>query len=444
MELYANTVSGGFTNLHFKDKEKEKQFVLFNHFYNIDANRRGLILSFGIWALLILYAFLFYRYALLSVSLSIILIDYPFFIALLILLPRPNLVELYQWLCAICNVCAGIVGIVLNFLVLRDALAGTVYLVGIQLAAFFFIRIRHTLAVFASLAYTAICQLIVILCGFFDAKYLFVLSWAMWTFELIFIVAGYALETATRKYFSEQKARDELLAGILPLSIAEELKSKGSTKPVRIESATILFSDFVHFTSATKGIEPISVIALLNGYFTAFDSMTQKHNLERLKTIGDGYMCAGGIPDNNNTHPIDACLMALEMLKYVKDQMQNIEGIAWNIRIGINTGSVTAGIIGSSKFSYDIWGEAVNIASRHESSGIEGSINVSKATYLLTKGFFDFKPRGQIEIKGGEKLDMYELMGIKEKYIGVDGLNKEYHDTYEKLAKGELLLGYDV
>jgi class 3 adenylate cyclase len=155
-------------------------------------------------------------------------------------------------------------------------------------------------------------------------------------------------------------------------------------------------------------------------------------------------MCAGGIPDKNNTHPIDVCLMAIEMLKFVKGKIRQDEGLAWDIRIGINTGSVTAGIIGSSKFSYDIWGEAVNIASRHESSGIEGSINVSKGTYLLTRGFFDYRSRGEVEIKGGERLRMYELTEIKEKFMNAGKVSTIFHDTYAKVANGELLLGYDV
>ena len=137
--------------------------------------------------------------------------------------------------------------------------------------------------------------------------------------------------------------------------------------------------------------------------------------------------------------------MALEMLRYVKDQMKQNDSIAWDIRIGINTGSVTAGIIGSSKFSYDIWGEAVNMASRHESSGIEGGINVSKGTYLLTKSFFDYRPRGPVEIKGGEKLDMYELVGVKERYLDSSGnLRGEFLEVHDKINRGELLLGFDV
>jgi class 3 adenylate cyclase len=278
----------------------------------------------------------------------------------------------------------------------------------------------------------------------YDVKYLVLISFAIWVFEIVLLVAGRELEMATRRYYSEEKVKSQLLTSILPLSVAEELQLTGSSRPVRIESATILFSDFVHFTRATKGIDPISVVAFLTGYFTAFDYMAEKHRVERLKTIGDGYMCAAGVPDISKTHPIDVCLLALDMLRYVKSKLQEKEGMYWDIRIGINTGSVTAGMIGKSKFSYDIWGESVNVASSHESSGIEGGINVSKSTYLLTRSFFDYQARGKVEIKGGEQLDMYELVGVKPKYVGESGLNQEYYDIYGKLAKGEMLLGFDV
>jgi class 3 adenylate cyclase len=242
----------------------------------------------------------------------------------------------------------------------------------------------------------------------------------------------------------EYSRSETLLHNILPASVAEELKAKGLSRPVRVESATILFSDFVHFTQATRGIEAISVIAMLNGYFTCFDSLAAKHRIERLKTIGDGYMCAGGVPETNNTHPVDACLMALQMLRHVKLQMRSQDGASWDIRIGINTGSVTAGIVGSSKFSYDIWGESVNIASRHESSGVEGGVNVSRCTYLLTRNLFNFAPRGCIEIKGGETMEMYQLLGVKPEYVTGGKLNAVFRETYSKIDAGALLLGFDI
>jgi adenylate cyclase len=444
MELYADSIREGLLSLRFKDQSIEKAFITYNDLSNKQANRNGIIMSILAWGAVVLYAFLFYRNSLMIIAIPIFFLLYPYFIIQLILFSKPRFLSFYQLSCAIANCAAGIVTIFVFFIAIRDVLLGGIFFIGLPTFAFFVLRIRYNLAAIASLLYTAACQLAIVICGFYNIQILVVLSVCIWYIQFMALIAGRALETAHRHLFSEQNAKNALLTSMLPLSIAEELQHKGSSRPVRIESATILFSDFVHFTSATKGIEPISVISLLNGYFTAFDSMTKNHHIERLKTIGDGYMCAGGIPDKSNTHPIDVCLMALEMLKYVKEQIQKHEGISWDIRIGINTGAVTAGIIGSSKFSYDIWGEAVNMASRHESSGIEGGINVSKGTYLLTKGFFDFKARGQIEIKGGEKLDMFQLLGIRQQFLGAGGLTKEFHEMYGKILGGELLLGYDI
>jgi class 3 adenylate cyclase len=351
----------------------------------------------------------------------------------------------YQWLSATVNCFVGINGSILNFLVIRNSILGTLFVIINQVVAFFGIRKRFPLAVISTLLFTGVSQLIMLSGSVSNDKSVLLMSLGIWIIEFFLVTTGHELDIAARKHFVEQNTKDELLSSILPVAVADQLKATGSSRPVRIESATILFSDFVHFTSTTKGIEPISVIALLNGYFTAFDGLAQTHKIERLKTIGDGYMCAGGVPDKSNTHPIDVLLMALEMLRYVKDQMKQNDSIAWDIRIGINTGSVTAGIIGSSKFSYDIWGEAVNMASRHESSGIEGGINVSKGTYLLTKSFFDYRPRGPVEIKGGEKLDMYELVGVKERYLDSSGnLRGEFLEVHDKINRGELLLGFDV
>jgi class 3 adenylate cyclase len=444
MKSYADTIRGGLLNLRFTDEDLEKEFIAFNDMSNRRSNQNGTRLSYVVWAILILISFLFYRGSLLTVSLPILGILYPYLAIELIVMSKTKYMKYYQALCTVGNLFFTILSIALTFLVMRDPFVGTLFFVGAIMYAFFMLRIRYTLAATTTLIDTAICQLVVILCGLFDEKYVAVISFAIWVFQFILLIAGRELEIATRRYFSEQKSKSQLLTSILPLSVAEELQQTGSSKPVRIESATILFSDFVHFTTATKGIDPISIVALLTGYFTSFDSMAETHHVERLKTIGDGYMCAAGIPDISRTHAIDICLLALDMLQYVKDALRQQDGSSWNIRIGINTGSVTAGIIGRSKFSYDIWGEAVNVASRHESSGTEGAINVSKSTYLLTKNFFNYHPRGQVEIKGGDMLDMYELVGIKAKYMGESGLNAEYQETYGKIAKGEILLGFDV
>ncbi len=264
-------------------------------------------------------------------------------------------------------------------------------------------------------------------------------------------IGGLTIEIYIRRAFLErmetekQRQRTQsLLLSFLPETVVEELNARGSSRPIRVESATILFSDFVHFTRITRGIDPVSVVAVLNAYFSSFDAAAKEHNVERLRIIGDGYMCAGGVPCPNRTHAIDVCTMALEMLHYVSEARSLDAEIGWQVRIGINTGMVTAGIVGKSKFSYDIWGDAVNTASRLETSGVEGGINVSKCTYLLTRNIFDFRPRGLVEIKGGESLEMYELLGLKPTFVSEGKPNALFSDAYRRIQVGELLLGFDI
>jgi class 3 adenylate cyclase len=248
-----------------------------------------------------------------------------------------------------------------------------------------------------------------------------------------------------KKVRVEQERSDGMLFAILPKDVAEEIKANGSYKPVRIESATVIFTDFVDFTKSTSGVEPISVISFLNRYFTVFDEIASRYGIERLKTIGDGYMCAGGVPIRNNTHPIDACLAAIDLLNYVKNAWTE-PGFKWDIRIGIHTGPLIAGIIGKVRYSYDVWGETVNIASRHEASGIAGGINVSKATYLLTKEFFKYRERGPVEIKDKRRLEMFELCGLRDEYegTGANSISERLSAVYGEIRSGKKILGYDT
>ena len=189
---------------------------------------------------------------------------------------------------------------------------------------------------------------------------------------------------------------------------------------------------------------PADSVLVLIPVDQAFDAITQKNHSERIKTIGHGYMCAGGIPKTNQTHAIDICLCAIEIREFVKRMKQQSEGLAWDIRIGVNSGPVTAGIVGKSKISYDIWGETVNLASRHESSGVSAEINVSKFTYLLTKGLFQYEPRGEVEIKGGGRMEMYLLKGLRPEFRSNGSENPLFAEAYSKVADGTLLLGYDI
>ncbi len=187
---------------------------------------------------------------------------------------------------------------------------------------------------------------------------------------------------------AEKALTDKLLLNILPKEVAEELKQTGKVQPVLYESVSVMFSDFVGFTKMSETMTPKELVSKLDMYFSEFDRITETRGIEKLKTIGDSYMCAGGIPNPNKTHIIDIILAALEIIDMVRSKGD------LNIRIGIHTGPLAAGIVGEKKFVYDIWGDTVNIASRMESSGIENRVNISTALGNLVNNFFDIEDRG--------------------------------------------------
>lgn len=217
----------------------------------------------------------------------------------------------------------------------------------------------------------------------------------------------------------EREKSEKLLLNILPQNVATELKVTGAVVPQHFESASVLFTDFVGFTKISETMTAAELVKELDGCFSQFDEVIKHNNLEKLKTIGDAYMCAGGIPVANKSHPVDICLAALEFRAFML-QMQEIKASLglpfWQLRIGINTGPVTAGVVGTNKFAYDIWGDAVNTASRMESSGEPGRVNISQATYERVKDFFDCEYRGKVKAKGKGEVEMYFLLRIKPEF----------------------------
>ncbi|WP_111669778.1 adenylate/guanylate cyclase domain-containing protein [Algoriphagus litoralis] len=219
----------------------------------------------------------------------------------------------------------------------------------------------------------------------------------------------YRYEAQTKKIIEEEKNRsEELLLNILPHETAEELKLNGKVKARRSESVTVLFTDFKNFTAVAENTSPEQLVSSLDFYFKEFDEICTRHNLEKIKTIGDSYMCAGGLPKQNDTHPRDVILAAKEMMAFVNGKKE--EGIcSFEMRVGIHTGPVVAGIVGIKKWQYDIWGDTVNIASRMESNSVPGKINLSETTYKLIQDEFDCEFRGSIDIKNRGTWEMYFL-----------------------------------
>jgi class 3 adenylate cyclase len=235
---------------------------------------------------------------------------------------------------------------------------------------------------------------------------------------------------------------EKLLLNILPMKVAQELKEKGSVTPIRYEKVSVLFTDFKGFTKVAEGMDEQSLIQELDACFTQFDEIILRNNMEKLKTIGDSYMCAGGLPLTSYTNPIDCCLAALEIQSFM-NQLKEIKislGLPfWELRLGIHTGPVVAGVVGRFKFAYDIWGDTVNTASRMESSGQTGKINISKETYDDVKYFFETEYRGKVHGKNKGELDMYFLNRLKPRYSqDEDGKapNLVFRSIYQKISEG--------
>ncbi|MFB2891926.1 adenylate/guanylate cyclase domain-containing protein [Aerosakkonemataceae cyanobacterium BLCC-F50] len=218
------------------------------------------------------------------------------------------------------------------------------------------------------------------------------------------------VEARTQELFLEKERSEKLLLNILPKSIAEKLKTNQSSIAEYFEEATILFSDIVGFTQVSSQISPIELVELLNQMFSLFDRLTEKYNLEKIKTIGDAYMVVGGLPIPQENHVQLVAEMALEM-QLKMQELQNYSENSFQIRVGIHCGPVVAGVIGTKKFVYDLWGDTVNVASRMESTGTPGKIHVSSSIYEKLKEEFIFEKRDIITVKGKGEMQTYWLIG---------------------------------
>ncbi len=210
----------------------------------------------------------------------------------------------------------------------------------------------------------------------------------------------------------EQEKSEHLLLNILPSPIADRLKQEQSIIADDFAEVTVMFADIAGFTQIASSLSPIELVDLLNQIFSAFDLLSEKHDLEKIKTVGDAYMVVGGLPTRRTDHAKAIAEMALDMQATIA-QFRSETGKEFNIRIGINTGPVVAGVIGIKKFSYDLWGDTVNIASRMESHGLAGQIQVTALTYERLREQYLFKERGAIQVKGKGEMTTYLLIGRK-------------------------------
>ena len=264
---------------------------------------------------------------------------------------------------------------------------------------------------------------------FFYLVLLLLIIWALYEHLVLrFARKQYLLEQIINKrtedLIIEKEKSETLLANVLPKNTASEIMAKGKATKIKYNFVTVLFSDIQGFTKIAEEMNPEVLIDELDKFFFYFDSVVEKFGIEKIKTIGDAYMCAGGIPEKNRTNPIEVILAALEMQVYMNNlkETSEIEGMKyWDIRIGIHTGTVVAGVVGQKKLSYDIWGDTVNTASRMESSGEAGKINISGTTYEFVKDFFTCEYRGKMPVKYKGELEMYFVSGIVPELCDANG-----------------------
>jgi class 3 adenylate cyclase len=226
----------------------------------------------------------------------------------------------------------------------------------------------------------------------------------------------------TNRIIAQEKDRsDALLLNILPEDTAKELKENGKVKAKKYDSVTVLFTDFKGFTAYAENLPPEKLVETVDFYFSKFDEIIQLYGLEKIKTVGDAYMCAGGLNTTETDHAFRMVNAALDMEAFVKASKDDLTiDTSFDVRIGISTGSVVAGVVGTKKFAYDIWGDTVNIASRMESNSEPGKINVSHQTYEIIKDAFECEYRGEIPVKNRGEMKMYFVKESKSRMSKVD------------------------
>lgn len=214
------------------------------------------------------------------------------------------------------------------------------------------------------------------------------------------------IDKSEKSLLAEQKRSDDLLHNILPANVIRDLKESGKTIPKRHKNVTVIFTDFEGFTELVASISAITLVNELNDIFGRFDEIMEEMEVEKIETIGDAYMAACGLEKEMTNHAAN-CIRAAQMMQSFLEERNKSHEIKWRMRVGINTGTVVAGVVGKKKFAYDLFGDTINIASRIESAGEVGKINISSSTYKLIKNEFACLSRGKIHAKGKGKLEMY-------------------------------------
>ncbi len=292
----------------------------------------------------------------------------------------------------------------------------------ILLYLFTFSRIQFRTGLILGTSFIGVYQLLAIFHLGYGADQILAANFFLLSIFAVCLIAGYNIERYIRQEYlnqqelaESQRRSDELLLNILPRTVARELKERGITKPIHYSEVSVFFADFVGFTGYSESLAPGPLVAVLDRCFSHFDEITKIYNLEKIKTIGDAYMLAGGLPIENRTHSVESILAGMDFLRYIRQERakNTNQPLIPHVRIGINTGPVIAGVLGSRKFAFDIFGRTVNIASRMEAGGEPNRINISESCYKRVSPFFRCRHRGIQTLKNNETYSMYSVTGIR-------------------------------
>lgn len=349
----------------------------------------------------------------------------PIIIAVLILSFRPYFRRIIQPACSLAVLASGFGLIAMNAIAQPNDPGYSFYYTGLILVlmlAYSLAKLRFWYATISNLTIVVVYELVCVMHHDFLATQQGLLVFLNNNFFLIAanvvgILTCYSLEFYARRDFLQRRAiefekekSERLLLNVLPEEVAVTLKEgkRDGTIAQHFEAVTILFADVVGFTPISSKLSPHELVELLNELFSHFDNLVEKHDLEKIKTIGDCYMVASGVPTERDNHAQVMTLLALEMLDYVEKKTFS-GGIKLNLRIGLNSGPVIAGVIGHKKFAYDLWGDTVNVASRMESHGGSQQIQITRSTYELIKDDFDCHELGSLTVKGKGEMETWTI-----------------------------------
>lgn len=406
--------------LSFIDKEVEKDFCNSNDYNHRIFNRVGLFLSLFGWTVAVFTALFMHSLPFSILNLFLLLFIYIVILTNITITFFPGLTKTYQPITAFANLTAGLLFIYFTYTI-NDAQSFLVSILNVTFYAHFILRIRFKLAVLVTITYNIAAA---VTYGFMENSALLINEmYSSLAVSFVSItVGGYILERTSRlsylkdvliktqqqKLNYEHEKSERLLLNILPSEIAERLKNKEDIIADHYDSVSVLFADIVDFTKLSEKMTADEIVVLLNDLFFRFDNLVDAYKLEKIKTIGDAYMVVCGLPSPIPDHAQLMVQFAKDMLKVLADyNRENNSHI--DLRIGINSGTVVAGVIGKSKFLYDLWGDTVNTAARMESHGLKGHIHITANTKNMLSPNEIITDRGVIQIKGKGEMHTYLL-----------------------------------